>query len=379
VARVFISSTCYDLVDVRAEVKALIEDMGFDAQLSEDDLDSAFEVSGEIDKTSIQECLDNVNTCDCFVLILSQRYGPSLGKADYDDVSATHLEYREFVRRKERGDKVKLFVYVRDRLAQDFSTWKANRKQPIKHHWVPEKDAERLFTFLEEVSKLNAHAGKDGTNNWFTRFRDSTTLKDVIRRHLNVLSSRALLGRLVRDRRMALIGVTSPVPGTDQQSVRDVAFSPINHSGLKPGDSFTAQIKFRVTNLGEVVALNLKLTATPEQDFGLELATGSVGAMALAPGATADLLLDVKARLMKDMKPGDQRRVPVRCAFEYMLPTGEVIRDTNEVGVVFHAKSHVGRGNLPPAVTQLRVDPSGDSSFVGKEFIRLASDPNAPA
>jgi hypothetical protein len=373
VAKVFISSTCYDLIDVRAEIKALLEDMGFEAQLSDDDLDSAFEVSGDIDKTSIQECLDNVNTCDCFLLVLSQRYGPPLGKVGYDDVSATHLEYQEFIRRKERGDKVKLFVYVRDRLFQDFSTWRANRKQVIKHPWVPEKDSERLFGFLDEVSKLNAHDGKDGTNNWFTRFRDSTTLKDVIRRHLNVLSPRALLARLVRDRRMALVGVTAALPGTEHQTVRDVAFSPINHQGLKAGDGFQAQVKFRVTNLGDVAALNLKLTVAPELDFGLEQATGSVSATALAPAATAEITVEVKAKLMSGLQPGDRHRVPIRCAFEYMLPTGEVIRDTNDVGVEFHARSHIGRGNLPPAVTQLRIEPSSDSSYVGKEFLRLAS------
>jgi hypothetical protein len=91
------------------------------------------------------------------------------------------------------------------------------------------------------------------------------------------------------------------------------------------------------------------------------------------------LILEVKAKLMKDLKPEDKHRVAVRCAFEYMLPTGEVIKDTNEVGVVFHARSHVGRANLPPAVTQIQIEPPGDNSFVGKEFLRLASDSNSPA
>lgn len=268
---------------------------------------------------------------------------------------------------------MKLFVYVRDRLAQDFSTWRVNRKQAINHPWVPERDSAKLFAFLDEVAKLNAHEGKDGTNNWYSRFRDSTTLKDVIRRHLNVLSPRALLGRLVRDRRMALIGVASPLPGTDHDRSRDVAFAPINHQGIKPGDSFQAQVKFVVTNLGDVAALNLQLTVNPERELGIEQVSGSVSATALAPGATAELLLEVKAKLMSGLKPGDQNRVRIRCAFEYMLPTGEVIRDTNEVGVVFLARSHVGRADLPNAVTQLRIDPSGDITYVGKEFVRLAT------
>src|SRR4051794_39883625 len=107
-AKVFVSSTCHDLIDLRSEVKVMLEEIGFDALLSESDLDSAFVVSGDIDKNSIQECLDNVNSCDCLLLILSQRYGPTLGKYGYADVSATHLEYRELIRRKDLGHKVKL-------------------------------------------------------------------------------------------------------------------------------------------------------------------------------------------------------------------------------------------------------------------------------
>ena len=95
--RIFISSTCYDLVDLRAELETFFKNAGMEPVLS-DSLTSDFQVSP--DANSIETCLANVRTCDQFIIILSNRYGPTLGKAGHVDVSATHLEYLEAKRQE---------------------------------------------------------------------------------------------------------------------------------------------------------------------------------------------------------------------------------------------------------------------------------------
>ncbi len=88
--RIFISSTCYDLIDLRAELKEFIYSTDLKPVLS-DHLDTEFTTFK--DQNSIQTCLINLVSCKVVIIILSQRYGPSLKKAGFGDLSATHIEY----------------------------------------------------------------------------------------------------------------------------------------------------------------------------------------------------------------------------------------------------------------------------------------------
>ncbi len=87
---VFVSSTCFDLVDVRSEVYEHLRGIGLNVLMS-DEPHSEFSVVPTLD--SISTCLVNVRAADVFICILSQRYGPLLGEKNFPNISATHLEY----------------------------------------------------------------------------------------------------------------------------------------------------------------------------------------------------------------------------------------------------------------------------------------------
>ncbi len=74
--KVFISSTCYDLIDVRCELDDFLKSLGLLPVLSDSYL-SDFEV--QYDKNSIETCLVNVRSADIVIVILDKRYGPRLG------------------------------------------------------------------------------------------------------------------------------------------------------------------------------------------------------------------------------------------------------------------------------------------------------------
>src|SRR5262245_46819488 len=127
--RVFVSSTCYDLIDLRAELHEDLQDLGIDSLFS-DIKESDFHTPGDAIGNSIETCLANLRSSDVVVVVLSQRYGPSLGER-YNNVSATHLEYREAQKHKKR-----ILFYVRDRLVADLTTWKKNgRSKDYKPTW----------------------------------------------------------------------------------------------------------------------------------------------------------------------------------------------------------------------------------------------------
>ena len=95
--KIFLSSTVYDLIDIRAEISESLRKIGFDV-ITSDEPTSGFVVA--TDANSIESCLRNLEQSDEVILILSQRYGPSLKNAGYDHISATHLEYRHAVKHK---------------------------------------------------------------------------------------------------------------------------------------------------------------------------------------------------------------------------------------------------------------------------------------
>jgi hypothetical protein len=67
---VFVSSTCYDLPDLRPELGRFLTENGFLVKLSEDPT-SAFVVEPE--DHSISSCLNNVEASDVVVCIIDRR------------------------------------------------------------------------------------------------------------------------------------------------------------------------------------------------------------------------------------------------------------------------------------------------------------------
>jgi hypothetical protein len=76
--KIFVSSPCYDLIDLRAELHEDLNDLGVEAIFS-DIKESGFEVVADPATNSIETCLVNVRNSDRVAIILSQRYGPLLG------------------------------------------------------------------------------------------------------------------------------------------------------------------------------------------------------------------------------------------------------------------------------------------------------------
>lgn len=179
--RVFVSSTCYDLVDIRAEVAATLIDIGITPVLSDDKLSDFQHVP---DVNSIERCLVNLDTCEAVILIVDSRYG---GILPDHRISATELEYD---RANENG--IPVHFYIRDRTVAEYNIRKKTQA-PIPTAWVKKETSERLFAFLQRHSAL-----KPEGSNWYDTFTNSIDLKAAIRnRFINRVSAKrvvALIG-----------------------------------------------------------------------------------------------------------------------------------------------------------------------------------------
>lgn len=236
--KIFVSSTVYDLLDVRAEVEHLLRDMRLVPVLSGSST-SGFQPLP--DRNSIETCLANLRQCDAMIVILSQRYGPSLEPAGFSDVSATHLEYTEA---KSLG--IPIHMYVRDRLEADFCISKKNKESDVELTWVARQDR-KLFALLGEHRQL-AH-GTSGSN-WFDTFRDSVELKTLIKRDLGLIASRNELETLIAENLVPIMAV---------------------NVNVAPPQSGEMLIKITIRNVGTVPAYRLSWDFSGNHNQGDEI------------------------------------------------------------------------------------------------------------
>jgi len=192
--KIFISSTCFDLIDIRAELRVCLEALGFTPIMS-DQLDCEFGTFP--DKNSIETCLINLRSCDTVIFILSQRYGGNLSKAGFGDYSATHLEYLEAKKTRKR-----IIFFVRDRLQADFDRFKKDNTVDLL--WVEKKD-QKIFEIIEDRIKLT-HSDID---NWKWTFRDVIEIKERIKREFETEVRQIRLNKLIESGNTPLLTVTA--------------------------------------------------------------------------------------------------------------------------------------------------------------------------
>lgn len=213
--RVFISSTVYNLIDVRAELAEQLRTLGITPVLSDDKL-SDFRVQHDVN--SIETCLINVDSCDEVILILDRRYGATLEEYGYGEISATHLEYQRAIEKK-----IPIRVYVRDRLEADFSIWKRNKQNDLKLSWIDKKDV-GLFNLLNEHTPLETEAT---TSNWYDTFTSSIDLKAAITKHFEKRMLPERLTQAIQSNNFPLIDMKVDVLCRDITSPKKVVLKVI--------------------------------------------------------------------------------------------------------------------------------------------------------
>ncbi len=186
--KVFISSTCFDLGDVRAELAHALKELGYQPLWNE---------SPDFPRTpgfhSHDLCLNAVKDCDIYLLIIDRRYGGTYAGSAYpnEDISITWYESKiAFQEGKE------VHTFVRDVVWNERPTYKKNKDKGIKPHHV---DDPRVFDFIDFIVR-------QPKDNWIDPFKHSVELKET----LKIVLGQAAEGRT---RRLPyLANITPPEP-----------------------------------------------------------------------------------------------------------------------------------------------------------------------
>lgn len=186
--RVFLSSTCYDLVDLRATLDAMLSKAGFTI-LASDMAETKFSALGNVD--SVETCVENVRSSDALLLVFDRRYGPRIpGRGD---ASATRAEYEGAI-----TSGIPVITFARKEFLNDFRLYKRlirDSKTPsqvarlLQHvsvsRYRSRYEFELLFEFFDSIRRVNS----PGRNNWFDPFTDAVELSQLAAKRLKEILS----------------------------------------------------------------------------------------------------------------------------------------------------------------------------------------------
>ena len=138
--RVFLSSTIYDLKDVRNTVQKALRDQGYAVLASEDG-----SIPIDSSKHSYAICLKAAKNCECLIAIIDSRFG---GVMPGSMVSITQAEVEAAL---DQGRQV--LIFVRQAVWDAKEVYKAYKSKG--HPFVPTKlvDDERVFDLINAISK----------------------------------------------------------------------------------------------------------------------------------------------------------------------------------------------------------------------------------
>ena len=169
--RVFVSSTFYDLKQVREDIRRFILDLGYEAVLHEAG-DIAYGIEGPPQDYVHRE----IELCDILICVIGGRYGTE----SHEDPgsSITRLELATAIE-----NQVQVFIFVEQSVHSEYYTFLKNKETPdIKYGYV---DDVRVYKFIEEVYNLPA-------NNPITSFRTASDITEFLRNQLAGLFHRFL-------------------------------------------------------------------------------------------------------------------------------------------------------------------------------------------
>jgi hypothetical protein len=165
---VFVSSTCYDLAQVRQDLNLFFKSMGMLPILSET---SSFPVNPGIG--AIENCLAGVKEkADIFVLVVGARYGSETENGK----SVTNLEYLEA---KVKG--IPRYVFIQKPILTTLPIWQKNRSADFSGF----VDSSKLFEFVESLRSPKE-------KNWVFPFESAQDITETLRAQLAYLFMDAL-------------------------------------------------------------------------------------------------------------------------------------------------------------------------------------------
>ena len=140
--RVFISSTFYDLRQIRVELDKFIESLGYEPVRNEE---------GDIPygkEDALQSyCYKEIENVDILVSIIGSRYGSVATAEKSQEYSISQMELKTAL-----AENKQVFVFIDKNVATEYETYALNKcNSDIRYKYV---DNPNIYKFIEEIKSL---------------------------------------------------------------------------------------------------------------------------------------------------------------------------------------------------------------------------------
>lgn len=140
--RIFISSTFYDLKQLRTDLDQFITSLGYDTVRNEE---------GEIpygnDEALETYCYNEINQCDMLICIIGNKYGSESRSGQY---SITQKELKTAIEEKKQ-----VYIFIDKNVLSEYETYLLNKTLTnVKYKYV---DNVKIFQFIEEIKQLSSN------------------------------------------------------------------------------------------------------------------------------------------------------------------------------------------------------------------------------
>lgn len=137
--RIFISSTFYDLRQIRTDLDKFIDSMGFEAVRNEEG-----DISYGKDEDLQEYCYKEISSIDILVSIIGGRYGSESSTAKY---SVSQKELKTAIEQNKH-----VYIFIEKGVASEYETYLRNKgNDSILFNYVDDK---RIYSFIEEIKAL---------------------------------------------------------------------------------------------------------------------------------------------------------------------------------------------------------------------------------
>lgn len=139
--RVFISSTFYDLRQVRSDIDMFIEGLGYEPIRNEE---------GDIpygNGDALEEyCYKEIKSVDILISIIGGRYG---SESRRNNSSISQIELRTAMKEKKQ-----VYIFIDKNVLSEFETYLLNKGKDVKYRFA---DNIKIYEFIEEVKNLSVN------------------------------------------------------------------------------------------------------------------------------------------------------------------------------------------------------------------------------
>lgn len=139
--RIFISSTFYDLKQIRSDIDSFISNLGYDSIRNEEgDIPYGKEEALE------EYCYKEIKSVDILISIIGGRFGSESQKSNS---SISQMELKTALKENKQ-----VYIFIENSILSEFETYLLNKHLEVQYKYVTDV---RVYKFIEEIKNLDSN------------------------------------------------------------------------------------------------------------------------------------------------------------------------------------------------------------------------------